>query len=112
MTEDSPEVRAARFEVERSRNRLVGTFDELQRQFAPHTIMREAWESAREKGAEIAENAVDAVRRRPYAATGIVAALALFLAREPLIDLAGKAKDKVRAKTRKKSKPKSTENVE
>jgi hypothetical protein len=111
MKEDSPEVRAARFEVERSRNRLVGTFDDLQRQFAPHTIMREAWETAREKGASLAENAVDAVRSRPLAATGVVAAIALFLAREPLIDLAGKATEKVRSKTRKKSSPKSTEDV-
>ena len=50
--------------------------------------------------------AVDAVRRRPVAAGGIVAALALFLAREPLIDLAGKAlgsKKTARKRTRKTS---------
>ena len=36
------------------------------------------------------EDAVDAVRRRPLAAGGVVAAIALFLAREPLKDLAGR----------------------
>ena len=36
------------------------------------------------------EDAVDAVRARPYATTGVVAAIAMFIAREPLMDLAGK----------------------
>jgi len=108
---DPPSVLAARAEVDRARLRLIGTFDELQRQFAPHALMREAWDSAREKGADLAESAVDAVRKRPVAATGIVAAIALFLAREPLMDLAGKATNKVRAKRARKPKTRSTENV-
>ena len=45
---------------------------------------------AKDKGADLAENAVDAVRARPLASTGVVAAIAMFLAREPLIGLAGK----------------------
>jgi hypothetical protein len=38
----------------------------------------------------LAENTVDAVKSRPLAATGMVAAITMFLAREPLMDLAGK----------------------
>jgi hypothetical protein len=51
--------------------------------------MGDAWEAAKSKGADLAEDAVDAVRARPFAATGIVAAITMFLAREPLMDLAG-----------------------
>ena len=111
MTRDTPEIAAARFEAERARSRLMGTAHRLQARISPGTLAQNAWEGAKDKGASLAENAVDAVRSRPLAATGVVAAIALFLAREPLMDLARKATDKVRSKTRKKSRPKSTENV-
>ena len=112
MKPESPSVLAARAEVERARQRLVGSFDDLQQQFAPQALMREAWESARDKGADLAESAVDAVRKRPVAATSVVAAIALFIAREPLMDLAGKVTRKVRKRKQSKPKTKSTEKVE
>lgn len=87
---DPPEVLAARAGAEQAQARLVATLHELQQRIAPKTLARDAWDGAKSKGADIAEDAVDAVRRRPVAAGGIVAALALFLAREPLMDLAGK----------------------
>ena len=83
----NPRVEAARIEVERSRAQLMETAKELQGRLQPGTLARDAWENAKLKGADLAEDAVDAVRRRPYAAGGIVAALALFIAREPLKDL-------------------------
>ncbi|MEO6224919.1 MAG: DUF3618 domain-containing protein [Sphingomicrobium sp.] len=86
---DTPQVAAARIEVERSRARLMGRAHELQDRLSPRTLARDAWDGAKEKGAGLAEDAVDAVRSRPLAATGVVAAIAMFLAREPLIDLAG-----------------------
>jgi ElaB/YqjD/DUF883 family membrane-anchored ribosome-binding protein len=87
---DAPEITAARFEAERSRARVMATAQELQERLSPKTLARGAWQGAKEKGADMAEDAVDAVRTRPIAATGIVAAIAMFLAREPLIGLAGK----------------------
>ena len=87
---DGPEIAAARSEVERSRSRLMSTAHELQERLSPGTLARSAWEGAKMKGADLAEDAVDAVRSRPFAATGVVAAIAMFLAREPLRDLAGK----------------------
>lgn len=87
---DSPQVAAARIEVERARARLIGTASELQERLRPKTLAREAWEGAKTKGADLAEEAVDAVKARPFIATGIAAAIALFLAREPLIDMATK----------------------
>ena len=83
-------VKAAEHEVDRTRARLTASLQELSRQFAPHRLMEEVWEKAKDKGADLAEDAVDAVRARPYAATGVVAAIAMFIAREPLMDLAGK----------------------
>lgn len=87
MSEDR-QLDAARIEVERTRARLMGSAQELQERLSPKTLARGAWEGAKDKGADLAEDAVDAVRARPLAAGGAVAALTMFLAREPLIDLA------------------------
>ena len=98
MSTDTPEIAAARIEVERARARLMGTARELQERLSHGTLAHNAWAGAKEKGADLAEEAVDAVRRRPAIAGGIVAALTLFLAREPLIDMAGKLADGVTSK--------------
>lgn len=82
----SKRIVEARAEVERSREALIDTARELQQRLQPKTLAREAWESAKVKGADMAEDAVDAVKRRPVAAGGIVAAIAMFLAREPIKD--------------------------
>ena len=74
--------------------------------------MRGAWDSAKDKGADLAENAVDAVRKRPVAATGIVAAIAMFIAREPLMDLAQKAVGKGKATSKRTRTKKPTESIE
>jgi hypothetical protein len=87
---DTPEIAAARIEVERRRSRLMATAHRLQNRLAPATLARNTWQGAKEKGADLAEDAVDAVRARPLAASGVVAAITMFLAREPLMDLAGK----------------------
>ena len=113
MSEDSPTVAAARFEAERARARLMDSARELQERLSPGTLAHNAWEGAKIKGADLAEDAVDAVRRRPALAGGVVAALTLFLAREPLIDLAGKLKDNAKTKRRKpRKKASNTETIE
>jgi len=104
---NAPEIAAARLEVERSRARVMATAQELQDRLKPKTLARGAWEGAKVKGADLAEDAVDAVNARPFAATGVVAAIAMFLAREPLIELAGKLVDGASEKraNRKRRKP-------
>jgi hypothetical protein len=112
---DTPEITAARIEVERRRARMMATAQELQHRLAPSTLARNTWDGAKEKGAELAEDAVDAVRARPLAASGAIAALTMFLARGPLLGLAGKltAKKKDKSRGRKKASPKKeTETVE
>lgn len=97
MNGEPRSVVEARQDADRARARLFATFEELlgaikrlQQNLEPSHLARDAWEAAKAKGADVAEDAVDAVAKRPFAATGVVAAIALFLAREPLIDLAGK----------------------
>ena len=119
MTGEPHSVVEARQRADNARARLFATFDELlgaikhmQQRLEPAHLARDAWEAAKSKGADVAEEAVDAVAKRPVAATGVVAAIALFLAREPLLNLAGKlvkgkskpAKPKA-AKTSKPRKP-------
>ncbi len=87
---DSPGVQSARERADQARHRMMTTLQQLQRRIAPGTLAKDAWEGAKHKSVDLAEDAVDAVRKRPVAATGAVAALAVFLAREPLMDLAGK----------------------
>ncbi len=108
---DSPQVAAARIEVERSRARLMSTAQELQERLSPKVLARDAWEGAKDKGADLAEGAVDAVRSRPIAAGGVVAALTMFLAREPLMDLAGRLFEAVsdKKRTRRSRKAKTRE---
>ena len=105
MTDD-PQVQAARIRAEQAQHRLVAHLQELQQRIAPKTLARDAWEGAKAKGADLAEDAVDAVRNRPVAATGIVAAVALFLAREPLMDLAGKLVNGKGSKPKARKRPK------
>lgn len=83
---DTPKVAAARIEVERTRAALLETARELQQRLQPKTLASEAWEKTKIKGADLAEGAVDAVKKRPVAVGGAVAALTMFLAREPLKD--------------------------
>ena len=112
---DEPQVAAARIEVECSRARLMATAQELQHRVSPGTLARDAWQGAKNTGADLAEDAVDAVRARPVAAGGAVAAIALFLARHPLMDLGGKIVGGVAGKRRskpRKQKTKDTETVE
>jgi ElaB/YqjD/DUF883 family membrane-anchored ribosome-binding protein len=106
---DGPHIVAAKQEVERSRARLFGTAHALQDRLSPKTLARDAWEGAKDKGANLAEDAVDAVRARPIAATGVAAVIAMFLAREPLMDLGARLVARIKAKrqSRKRPKPRS-----
>ena len=97
MTEPAA-VTAARILVERRRGEMLGTLHELQARLAPKTLASEAWEKAKNKGADLAEEAVDAVKARPIAVGGVAAGIALFLAREPIRDAAVKIYDAMTAK--------------
>lgn len=109
MSADTPQVAAARIQADKARAQLMETAQALQQRLSPAVLAQNAWEGAKSKGADLAEDAVDAVRKRPAIAGGIVAALALFLAREPLMDAAGKLAGgaKAKRKARKAKSPKA-----
>ncbi len=102
MTADAKIV-AAEIEVERTRAALLDTVRELQTRFEPHKVVNEMWEKAKIKGADLAEEAVDAVTSRPVAVGGVAAAVAMFLAREPIKDAAVKIYDAMTSKGATKS---------
>ena len=81
---EPPKVSAARIEVEKTKGALLDTVGELMERFQPHNLASDLWEQAKIKGADLAEDAVDAVAKRPVAIGSVVAALAMFLARDPL----------------------------
>jgi ElaB/YqjD/DUF883 family membrane-anchored ribosome-binding protein len=87
---DAQRLAQAEQHVERTRERLLDTLYDLAEQLEPKRLVRELWQDAKVKGADLAEEAVDAVKARPIAATGVAAAIAMFLAREPIAELAGK----------------------
>jgi len=85
---DRHKLLAAEIEVERTRAALLETVSELLERFQPHNLVSDMWEQAKIKGADLAEDAVDAVKKRPVAVGGVVAALTMFLARDPIKDAA------------------------
>ena len=102
---ESPKVAAAQIEVERTRAALLETARELQQRLQPKTLASEAWEKAKIKGADLAEDAVDAVKKRPVAVGGVVAALTMFLAREPIKDAVTNLYDAMTSRMEPKRKP-------
>lgn len=95
---ESANVTAAKLKAVTARAQLMETAQQLQARFSPKTLAHQAWQGAKGKGADLAEDAVDAVKARPYATGGVVAALALFLAREPIMDLASRISDELSSK--------------
>jgi len=83
-------VKAAEFKVDRARANLLASLNDLSGQFEPHRLMQEVWDKAKDKGADLAGDAVDAVSRRPIATGAVIAGIIAFLARDSLISAAGK----------------------
>lgn len=77
-------VEQAKRNVVAARARLDGTLGALQLRLRPASLAGEAWDGVKDKSADLADGALQAVRKRPAAASVAVGALALFLAREPL----------------------------
>ena len=85
----APELIRAKQEAERARRRLQGTVAELQQKLKPANIANNAIQGVKDKGEAIAEDAVEAVRTRPMAASAALGAFTLFLARRPLRSAVG-----------------------
>jgi len=93
---DQARIEAAKLEAERARQKLGTTLASLQQKLKPGSLADQAWTGVKDKGGELADGAVEAVKARPAAAAGAVAALFLFLARRPIVSGATKLWAQVR----------------
>lgn len=77
-------IEEAKRNTVRVRGRLESTLAALQARLRPASLAGEAWDGVKDKSADLADGAFQAVRKRPAIASAAIGALALFLAREPL----------------------------
>jgi len=68
----------------RAKARFERTLAEVQQRLSPGNLAGEAWDGVKDKGADMAEGALQAVKSRPKAVSLALGAFALFLARAPL----------------------------
>ncbi|HEY5711851.1 MAG TPA: DUF3618 domain-containing protein [Allosphingosinicella sp.] len=67
-----------------ARRRFEGTLAAAQDRLRPTNLAEEAWDGVKSKGADMADGAVQAVKKRPGAVSLALGAFAIFLARAPL----------------------------
>lgn len=84
MKKPEADLARARYEAVQARKRLASTAGALQYRLKPGTIVNHAWEGVRDKSSVIADDALQAVKDRPRAASGVLAAIVIFLVRHPL----------------------------
>jgi len=70
-----------------ARRQLAQTVVALQSRLKPSALARDAVEELKEVGGEMARSGIDAVKRNPLPAVGVVALLTAFIARKPLARL-------------------------
>ena len=84
------DIETARRAVIAARARLDATLAETQDRLRPGNLAGEAWDGAKGKAADKAIEALEAAKARPASTATAVGAIALFLARGPLIRAAGR----------------------
>ena len=77
-------IEQAKREAVRAKERFERTLADVQQRLSPGNLAGEAWDGVKDKSADLAEGALEAVKSRPKAVSLAVGALALFLARQPL----------------------------
>lgn len=77
-------IEDAKRNVVRSRAQFDSTLGALQLRLKPANLAGEAWDGVKEKSSDIAEGALETVKKRPAAVSLALGAVALFLARGPL----------------------------
>ena len=78
------EIEQARRAAKQARERFEHTLNAVQNRLRPGALAEEAWDGVKEKGADMADGALQAVKKRPAAVSVALGAFALFLARAPL----------------------------
>jgi hypothetical protein len=78
------EIAEAKRAALRAKDRFDRTLAAAQHRLSPANLAEEAWDGVKDKGADLAGGALEAVKSRPKAVSLALGALALFLARAPL----------------------------
>ena len=91
-------LQQAKSDAVAARVRFLDTLDEARQRLRPGNLASEAWTGVKDKTAEAAGNAVDAVKQRPKTVALVLGGLALFLARKPIGRAAGKVVSRRRRK--------------
>ena len=84
MSTDAATIRTAKAQAERARKQLIATAAQLQQRLRPATLAGNAWEGVKDRSGALADDAMEAVKARPIAASAVLAAFTLFLARSPI----------------------------
>lgn len=79
-----PEIEAAKRDSVRARARFESTLAAVQSRLKPGNLAEEAWDGVKDKGADLADGALQGLKKRPAAVSMVLGAFALFLARKPL----------------------------
>jgi Protein of unknown function (DUF3618) len=77
-------IEQAKREALGARARFERTLAAVQARLSPGNLAEEAWDGVKDKGADLADGALQAVKSRPAAVSVALGAFALFLARAPL----------------------------
>jgi hypothetical protein len=78
------EISQAKRACLQAKDRLDRTLAAVQHRLSPGNLAEEAWDGVKDKSADIAEGALQAVKSRPKAVSLALGAFAVFLARAPL----------------------------
>jgi ElaB/YqjD/DUF883 family membrane-anchored ribosome-binding protein len=84
MSGTERDIERAKAEALRARARLAKTMSEIQDRLHPRTLINDALQEVRDRGHELADQAVDLARARPVATSAIAAAIVALFAREPI----------------------------
>jgi thioesterase domain-containing protein len=85
MNREEMRLFRARRDSAAARARLTGTLIELQNRLKPKALIEEALEDLREKADEIANEAIETVKQRPFTTAAIVLAVLAWVFRAPIL---------------------------
>lgn len=83
-------LQQAKTDAVAARTRFLDTLGEAQQRLKPGNLANEAWTGVKDKTAEAAGSAVEAVKRRPGTLALVLGGLTLFFARRPIVGAAKK----------------------
>lgn len=96
MSRDEVRLARARQESSVARARLTGTLVEVQKRLKPKALIEEALGDLREKADDIAADAIETVRKRPFAAAAVAVAVLAWIFRTPILSAIGDAVERMR----------------